>query len=134
EVARLADLLRDRRLVTLTGTGGVGKTRLALAVAVEVGDRFADGVTFVALAPLLDADQVLPAVANALGVPVDSDGPAAAVSAHLRDRQVLLVLDNLEHVLQAAPEVAALVEGAPGLVVLTTSRAPLRVRGEVEVA
>jgi predicted ATPase/DNA-binding XRE family transcriptional regulator len=133
EAARVSDLLRASRLVTLTGTGGVGKTRLALAVAKALRVRFADGVCFVELAPLLDPEAVLPAVADAIdaGPAVDGDH-ATAIADRLRDRQLLLVLDNFEHVLAAAPDVARVIQSAPGLTVLATSRAPLRVRGEAE--
>ena len=135
EAARVSELLRSSRMVTLTGTGGVGKTRLALAVAKEVRARFADGVCWVELAPLLDPDAVLPAVADAIdaGPVVDGDH-ASAIADRLRDRQLLLVLDNFEHVLAAAPDVAGVIQSAPGLSVLATSRAPLRVRGEAEFA
>jgi predicted ATPase/DNA-binding XRE family transcriptional regulator len=133
ETSRVSELLRTSRLVTLTGTGGVGKTRLALAVAKEVRARFADGACLVELAPLLDPEAVLPAVADAIdaGPAVDGDH-ASAIADRLRDRQLLLVLDNFEHVLDAAPDVAVVIGSAPGLTVLTTSRAPLRVRGEAE--
>lgn len=133
EAARVSELLRSNRLVTLTGTGGVGKTRLALAVAREVSARFADGACWVELASLLDPEAVLPAVADAIdaGPAVDGD-QAAATAERLRDRQLLLVLDNFEHVLEAAADVARVIQSAPGLTVLATSRAPLRVRGEAE--
>jgi predicted ATPase/DNA-binding XRE family transcriptional regulator len=135
EAARVSELLRSSRLVTLTGTGGVGKTRLALAAAKGARARFADGACLVELAPLLDPSAVLPAVADAIeaGPAVDGDH-AAAIADRLRDRQLLLVLDNFEHVLEAAPAVAGVIESAPGLTVLATSRAPLRVRGEAEFA
>ena len=135
EVDRVSELLRASRLVTLTGTGGVGKTRLGLAAAKAVSARFADGVRFVELAPLLDPAAVLPAIADAIeaGPVVDGDYPRT-IADRLRDRQLLMVLDNFEHLLAAAPEVAAVIQSAPGLTVLATSRAPLRVRGEAEVA
>jgi predicted ATPase/DNA-binding XRE family transcriptional regulator len=137
EVRRVGRLLGEHRLVTLSGPGGVGKTRLALAVATAVRDRYADGVTLVELAPLLEPSDVLPAVADAL----DAAGSGAAtgrtvvedVVARIRGQHLLLVLDNVEHLLEAAPDVAALIEAAPDLTVLATSRAPLRVRGETEV-
>ena len=134
EAVRVSELLHSSRLVTLTGTGGVGKTRLGLAVAKAVRARFADGACFVELAPLLDPLAVLPAIADAIdaGPAVDGD-PARAISERLRDRQLLLVLDNFEHVLAAAPDVARVIQSAPGLTVLATSRAPLRVRGEAEL-
>ncbi|WP_432494110.1 AfsR/SARP family transcriptional regulator [Kineococcus gypseus] len=134
DLARVRRLLDDgARLVTLTGTGGVGKTRLALAAAGAAADRFPDGTVLVPLSTLDDAGAVLPAVARALGVGA-ADGPAVreAVAAHLRPLRLLLVLDNLEHLLDAAVDVAELVRACPHLVVLVTSRAPLRVAGEVE--
>jgi predicted ATPase/DNA-binding XRE family transcriptional regulator len=135
ELADLVALVREQRLVTLTGLGGVGKTRLGLAVATAAAPHFADGVAHVELAPVLDPGAVLPAIADALDVePGPAPDPVAAVFDRLRDREVLLLLDNLEHLLDAAPDVAAVVEAAPGLSVLATSRAPLRVRGEREVA
>lgn len=135
DVARVGDLLRTSRLVTLSGLGGVGKTRLALAAATAVRQRYADGVRLVELAPLLEAGQVLPAVADAVDAPRDPTRPVADdVVERLRGQHLLLVLDNAEHVLGAAPEVAALVEALPDLTVLTTSRAPLKVRGETEYA
>src|SRR5207248_3646456 len=109
--------------LTLTGPGGVGKTRLALAVAGEVGAAFADGVVVVALAPLSDPGLVLATVAQALGV-TESGGQGlhAGVVAALRDRHLLLLLDNFEHLLPAAPLVADLLAGCPHLTVLATSR------------
>lgn len=134
DLARVLDLLQQHRLVTLTGTGGVGKTRLALAAATALRDRFPDGVAFVELAPLLDVDAVVPAVADAVDAVLAPDAdPSEALAAHLRDQQLLLVLDNVEHLLGVAPRVATLIEAAPGLTVLATSRAPLRVRGEAEL-
>jgi predicted ATPase/DNA-binding XRE family transcriptional regulator len=134
DIARVEELIRAHRLVTLTGTGGVGKTRLALAVAADVSDRFADGVVYVELAPLLEPGAVLPAIADAVGAAAVRDADLSAVIAErLGDQQVLLVLDNFEHLVAAAPQIAALIEAVPGLTVLSTSRAPLRVRGEVEL-
>ncbi|QIN82257.1 helix-turn-helix domain-containing protein [Rubrobacter tropicus] len=121
------------RLLTLTGTGGVGKTRLALEVAREAVGSFQDGVVFVGLAPLKDASLVLPTMAKALTLrDVEGLPSREALKAHLREKRMLLVLDNFEHVLEAAPEVAGLIEACPDLTVLATSRAPLRVRGEQE--
>jgi predicted ATPase/DNA-binding XRE family transcriptional regulator len=135
DVSRVADLLRTSRLVTLSGPGGVGKTRLSLAAAAAVRDRYADGVRLVELAPLLEPEQLMTAVADAVDAPRDpSRSVADDVVARLRGQHLLLVLDNVEHLLDAASEVAALVESVPDLSVLTTSRAPLRVRGETEYA
>jgi predicted ATPase/DNA-binding XRE family transcriptional regulator len=134
DLARARELVARERLVTLTGLGGVGKTRLALAVAHASGSRFADGAAYVELAPLLDVEAVVPAVADALDVTLAPGlEPTSALVDQLRDRTLLLVLDNVEHLLDVAPQVATLLEGAPGLTVLATSRAPLRVRGETEL-
>ena len=135
ELAEVAGFLRrgDMRLLTLTGTGGVGKTRLALEAARHAGGFFPDGVAFIALAPLNGAGLVIPTVARSLGLrEVPGQTPREALREHLRDRRMLLVLDNFEHVLQAAPAVADLLVICPNLEMLVTSRAPLLVRGEQE--
>lgn len=121
------------RLLTLTGPGGVGKTRLALALAAAVTANFPDGVASVPLAALTDPDLVLPAIAQALGLTeVASRALREVVHTALRNRRLLLVIDNWEQVIVAAPEVAALLASCPGVTVLATSRAPLRLRGERE--
>jgi predicted ATPase/DNA-binding XRE family transcriptional regulator len=123
------------RLLTLTGTGGVGKTRLAIQAARDAADLFPDGVAFVALTPLMDPALVVPTVARSLGVrEAEGQTTREALRTHLRDKRLLLMLDNFEHLLEAAPEVANLIEFCPNLTVLATSRAPLRVRGEHEYA
>ncbi|MBV9357133.1 MAG: AAA family ATPase [Chloroflexi bacterium] len=131
----LSELLASARLVTLTGPGGVGKTRLALAVAARLADRYADGVAFVDLAPLRDERLVAATIAWSLGLR-ESGGRSAheLIREHLRDQQRLVVLDNFEHLLGAAPMVAGLLAGCPRLAVLATSRAALHVRGERRVA
>jgi len=135
ELGEVGGLLerQDVRLVTLTGIGGVGKTRLALEVARKGEALFPDGVAFVGLAPLADPSLVVFTILRSWSV-VEAEGrtPREALVYHLMDKSLLLVLDNLEHLLQAAPEVAALIEDCPEVVVLATSRAPLRVRGERE--
>jgi predicted ATPase/DNA-binding XRE family transcriptional regulator len=133
ELEEIRTFLRGIRMLTLTGTGGVGKTRLALQAAREAEDLFPDGVAFVGLAPLADASLVVATIAQALGLR-EAEGRTSreALYVYLREKRILLVLDNFEHVLEAAPEVVALVEACPHLVVLVTSRAPLRVRGEQE--
>lgn len=132
DIAYLVDLLRapTSRLVTVTGVGGCGKTRLSLAVAAAAEPLFADGVTLVPLAPLRDPSGVIPAIAHAVGVAEGGD-PFAALLELLRDGERLLLLDNAEHLLDAWPEVATLAAACPGLRILVTSRIPLRVRGEV---
>jgi predicted ATPase len=133
EVGALCALLRhlEARLVTVTGTAGVGKTRLALVVAATLLDEFPDGVWLVRLAPLTDPDLVLSTIAQTLGVPEEGGRPVLeALCARVREQRLLLVLDNFEHVIAAASAVSAVLEQCPGLRVLVTSRAPLRVRGE----
>lgn len=132
DVDYLLDLLRSptSRLVTVTGVGGCGKTRVALAVARAAEEHFPDGVTLVPLAPLRDPSAVIPAIAHALGVAEGGD-PFAVLLDLLRSREQLLLLDNAEHLVDAWPEVATLAAACPGLRILVTSRIPLRVRGEV---
>lgn len=134
ERAAARSLLLDEAtpLLTLTGPGGVGKTRLALALATDVGDSFGDGVVWVDLAPLADAALAPAAVAAALGVRLAPDGAAADdLSRALRPRQMLLLLDNCEHVLSGTADlVAALLARCPALQVLATSRAPLHLHVE----
>ena len=133
EMARLDVLLAtdEIRLLTLTGPGGVGKTRLALAAAERVGARFPDGVWFVDLAPLIDSALVMPTIARVVGVRErPGQGLFDALVAFLRDRVALLVLDNLERVLAAAPELDALLAACPHLKMLATSREPLHLRRE----
>jgi non-specific serine/threonine protein kinase len=133
--AARARLLRmDVRLLTLTGAGGSGKTRLGLALAAGVNGRFPDGVFFVTLAPISDPGLVASAVARTLGIPDRGDRPILeTLKAHLRDRRVLLVLDNFEQLLEAAPLVSELLGASSGLKVLVTSRAPLRIEAEHEL-
>ncbi|MEA2515340.1 MAG: hypothetical protein QOJ59_4829 [Thermomicrobiales bacterium] len=134
ELAAVLELVRGgARLVTLTGSGGVGKTRLALRVAKEAATDFVDGAVFVDLAPLRDPARVLPAIARAIGVPEAGDRPVdERLAAVLVGRRLLLVLDNAEQVAAAAPAVAALLVSCPGLVALATCRGALHVSGEQE--
>jgi predicted ATPase/class 3 adenylate cyclase len=133
EIADAGGLLAATRLLTITGPGGTGKTRLALQLAADVADRFADGVWFVALEPLHDPQLVLATVAHTMGV-VPRPGQSAidALAASLGDRRVLLLLDNMEQVIDAAGDVAALLRACPGVTVIVTSRAVLRIAGEQE--
>jgi predicted ATPase len=135
ELEALSALLADPsvRLITLTGAGGSGKTRLALEVAGLWGAHFADGAAFVDLAPLADDRLVVAEIARVLGIGDAGGAPVAQLlSAALRERRLLLVLDNFEQILPAAADVAALLADCPGIVALVTSRAPLDVRGERE--
>jgi predicted ATPase len=120
------------RLVTLTGPGGVGKSRLALEVAGRLGSGFADGVRFVDLAPVQRADLVAAAIAAGLGLRTSGGPLIADVKAYLSPRRLVLLLDNFEQVTVAAPLVAELLAAAAGLVVLVTSRTVLRLSGEHE--
>jgi len=121
----------ETRLVTLTGPGGVGKTRLGLQIAADVLREFADGTFFVDLAPVSSADLVIPSVAKTLSVQEATNRPILdSLKEYLRDRQLLLVLDNFEHVLASAAQVADLLSTCPGLKALVTSREALHLRGE----
>jgi predicted ATPase/transcriptional regulator with XRE-family HTH domain len=123
----------DVRLVTLTGPGGIGKTRLAMQVAVSLLGDFANGVWFVRLSRLTDPNLVIPTIAQTLGLKeMGGQAIAAALRIHLREQCLLLVLDNCEHVAAAAPDIADLLATCPTIKALTTSRAALRLRGERE--
>jgi predicted ATPase/DNA-binding XRE family transcriptional regulator len=133
ELAALVSLLGDGaiRLVTLTGAGGSGKTRLALEVGARLRRAFADGAAFIDLAPVRDAALVIPTIASAIGVRERAGQPLLdTLAGVLAANEVVLVLDNCEQVLGAAPDIAALLAASPRVVVLATSREPLRVRGE----
>ena len=132
EIGRLRDDLRDSRIVTLTGPGGSGKTRLALAVARDVRDRFPHGVWFNDLAAVRDPSLIEPAVAATLDVRESPDRTVEdALRAHLRDRTALLLLDNLEQLLPVGAEIVArIVRDAPSVRLLATSRELLRIAGE----
>jgi predicted ATPase/DNA-binding SARP family transcriptional activator len=133
EVAAVTALLRrdDVRLVTLTGAGGTGKTRLALAAAEEVGRELRDGALFVDLAAVRDPALLGPRIAHELGI-AEGSAPEETLAEHLRNSRLLLVLDNVEQLVPDVGLVARLLASAPRLVVLATSRAPLRLAGEHE--
>src|SRR5215469_17048132 len=140
ELAGLASLLGTARLVTVAGPAGVGKTRLALRAAAEAAGRYPDGVWLVDLGGIHDPGLVVDAVAAALGVPVEGgtgEGRAGGPSAlgqlrhHLGHKELLLILDTCEHLVDACGELADIVlRGAPGVTLIATSRQPLDVPGE----
>ena len=135
EVEEGRRLLERTRLLTLTGPGGTGKTRLALQLATEATDDFADGAFFVPLDALTDPDLIPPAIVKALGLaggPSSSGPPLDRVIDHLRERELLLVLDNFEQLVAGVGVVAQLLQEAPRLKVIVTSRTPVRLSGEQE--
>ena len=129
---RCGSCWRDNRLVTLTGAGGVGKTRLAMQIAAQLAGEFGDGVWYVDLAPITDPEVAPIAVARALGLP-DQPGRSTmdTITRFVADRQMLVVLDNCEHLLDASAELIVALLGAAGLTLLATSREPIGVAGEV---
>jgi hypothetical protein len=135
EVSEVCDLLRGEatRLLTLTGPGGIGKTRLALQAVADLLEDVSDGTFFVQLATLTEAERLIPAVAETLGLKETAEQPLdETLKDYLSERRLLLVLDNFEQVLGAAPAVTEMLSGAPGVKVLATSRAPLGLYGEHE--
>jgi predicted ATPase len=123
----------EGRLVTLTGPGGTGKTRLALQAAAEVLEHFSSGVFVVQLSPIRDPELVVPTIARTFALKEAPGQPVfESVLEYLEDKELLLVFDNFEQVVDAAPVVADLLQGCPGLKALVTSRAPLQVRAERE--
>jgi len=133
ELAELVEMLQrpNVRLATIVGPGGIGKTRLALSVAEDSSAEFPDGVFFVNLAAITDPDHVLLAIGAAAGIPIEGDA-IDALSSEFQDQQVLLVIDNFEHVAEGGSSVADLLGRSPGLKVLATSRVPLRIMSEYE--
>ncbi|GCE29776.1 hypothetical protein KDA_52600 [Dictyobacter alpinus] len=133
EIAQLEEMLcqQEKRIVTVTGMGGVGKTHLALHIARKLLPAFADGVVFVSLESISEADHVLVALARALGVSArEKLAIAASIQTLLQQKHMLLVLDNFEQVVAAAPQIEKLLMACPRLAVLTTSRMALHLRGE----
>src|ERR687887_1884255 len=122
---------QDARLLTLTGTGGTGKTRLALRLASGAVEQFPNGVFFVSLAPVRDWELVVPSIAQTLGLREQAgETVLETLGEYLRDRRILLLLDNFEQVLPAAPALSGLLGSAPGVNMLVTSRTPLHIAGE----
>src|SRR5580693_10190242 len=132
ELARIAALLADARLVTIVGPGGVGKTRVAHRAAQRAADRYRDGIRFAELSRLRDPELLPAAIAACLGLPAQDDrGQLAAVLDHLRARNLLLLLDTCEHIVDACAILAdAVLKVAPDVTLLATSRQPLDVPGE----
>lgn len=131
DIAAIVSRLRaaDSSILTLVGPAGVGKTRLAIAVAERMRDELPDGVVYIDLSTMTDASQVIPAVASTIGLPEEA-GASSQLASYLSDRDILLVLDGFEQVLDAGSALNACLAGAPGVRALVTSQAPLRVRGE----
>ncbi len=132
ELAEARRLLSEGRLLTLTGPGGTGKTRLSLQIAADSTDRFPDGVYYVPLGQIAMAALVVPTIAQAVGIVDPGSRPLDRLVEHIGEKCVLLVLDNFEQVIEAAAQVNELLARAPKMSVLITSRSPLRVYGERE--
>jgi predicted ATPase len=135
ELAEIVALVRrdDVRLLSVTGPGGAGKTRLAVQAAADLLDDFGDGAFFVGLAGIVEPSLVVPTIAQALGIRETGGlAPKEALERFLHDRELLLVLDNLEHLLAAAPQISEIVLKAPSVKAILSSRAPMRVSGERE--
>ncbi|MGH8914083.1 MAG: adenylate/guanylate cyclase domain-containing protein, partial [Acidimicrobiia bacterium] len=135
ELAEAMRLLETARVLTMTGPGGTGKTRLSLQVAAELADSFPDGVFFVELAPVTHVDVVPSRILESLGIPASTrdEPPEMRLTSQLADKGYLIVLDNFEQLLDAAPLVADMVRASPRTKIIVTSRAPLRISGEQEM-
>ncbi len=135
ELDEAVRLLETTRMLTFTGPGGTGKTRLSLQVAAEVADGFSDGVFFVDLAPLSDVEMLPARILETLGIQASARGesPEMRLQTQLSDKAVLIILDNFEQLLDGAPLIAGMLRAAPRAKLLVTSRAPLRISGEQEL-
>ena len=135
ELAEAVRLLATTRILTFTGPGGTGKTRLSLQLAAEVADGYPDGVFFVDLAPINDVAVIPSRILETLGIQVSTreEPPAMRLNSQLADKGILLILDNFEQLLDGAPLVAEMLRASPRTKVLVTSRAPLRISGEQEL-
>jgi predicted ATPase/class 3 adenylate cyclase len=135
ELDEAVRLLEATRILTFTGPGGTGKTRLSLQVAAEVADEFADGVFFVDLAPVTDVDMLPARILETLGIQASTrdESPEMRLNSQLAGKSLLMILDNFEQLLEGAPLVADVLRAAPRAKVLVTSRAPLRIGGEQEL-
>lgn len=134
ELAEARRLLADARLLTLTGPGGIGKTRLALKLAEDLQDQFSDGAHFVNLAAIDRAGDLTQLIADSIEFPLSSDDePEKQLHRYLRNKQLLLVMDNFEHVLDGAPLVSTIMQAAPEVKVLATSRERLELQGEASL-
>jgi predicted ATPase/DNA-binding CsgD family transcriptional regulator len=131
ELAEINRLLNETRLLTLTGAGGVGKTRLALQAASDLRDEFENGVFFVSLAPISTGKHIIQTIAEAIGFPLSTDeAPIDQLLSHLKRRQLLLVMDNFEHLLNDASIAARILQEAPKVKIIATSRETLKLQGE----
>lgn len=133
EIIELTSLLDQHPVVTVTGTGGIGKTRIAIELCKRIEKEIPDNILFVSMATLTEAKEVMPALADILGITETADRPlAVAVAEVLSPKQAFLVLDNLEHIISAGGEISELVARCPGLKILCTSRTPLKIKAEYE--
>ncbi len=135
EIEELREMLNKHQVITLTGTGGIGKTRTSLEICHRLKNSYQDGIVFVSMATLTDASEVMPTLADIFGITESASRDLTiGVSHYLKDKKLLLVLDNLEHVISAAYEISELIAKCPGLKILCTSRTPLKIKAEQEYA